>query len=162
VNSETVLVASQWSQVNDSPGLGNSVGFSCHCSSHVGHAWAFARLQERIDDKAREAGLPVESVEPSHTSQTCHECGHVGYRNGEEFRCPNNECWVSEYHADINAAANIADRQDPWGESLPLKPAGDDISRDGSACDSATTPTEQSQPRQMPLGEVGSEPTAGS
>ena len=48
-----------------------------------------------------------------------------------------------------------------WGESLPPKPGGDDIPRDGSACDSAATPTEQSQPRQMALGEVGSEPTAG-
>jgi putative transposase len=68
---------------------------------------------------------------------------------------------VSEYHADINAAVNIADRHDPWGESLPLNPADDDSSRDGSACDSAATPTEQSQPRQMTLGEVGSEPSAG-
>ncbi|RLM90004.1 RNA-guided endonuclease TnpB family protein [Haloarcula sp. Atlit-7R] len=126
------------------------------------HAWAFARLQERIEDKARESGIPVEYVEPSYTSQTCHECGHVGHRDGDEFRCQNEECWVSEYHADINAAVNIADRHDPWGESLPLKPAGDDIPRDGSACDSAATPTEQSQPRQMTLGEVGSEPSAGS
>nr|WP_233357336.1 transposase [Halococcoides cellulosivorans] len=100
------------------------------------HAWAFARLQERIEDKAREAGLPVEYIRPEYTSQTCNECGHVGYRNGDEFRCQNDECWVSEYHADINAAINIADRHDPWGESLPLKLAGDDISRDGSACDS--------------------------
>ncbi|MFC7135369.1 MULTISPECIES: transposase [Salinibaculum] len=125
------------------------------------HAWAFARLQGRIEDKAREAGLPVRYVEPSYTSQTCNECGHIGYRNGDEFRCTNDECWVSEYHADINAAVNIADRHDPWGESLPLKPAGDDIPRDGSAGDSAATPTEQSHPRQMTLGEVGSEPTAG-
>ncbi|WP_225336099.1 RNA-guided endonuclease TnpB family protein [Halomicrobium urmianum] len=111
------------------------------------HAWAFARLQHRIEDKAREAGIPVEYIRPEYTSQTCHECGHVGYRNGDEFRCQNDECWVSEYHADINAAVNIADRHDPWGESLSLKPADDDISRDGSACDSAATPTEQSQPR---------------
>ena len=61
------------------------------------------------------------------------------------FRYQNNECLVSEYHADINAAVNIADRHDPWGESLPLKPAGDNISRDGSACDSATTHRETSE-----------------
>ena len=126
------------------------------------HAWAFARLQGRIEDKAREAGIPVEYVNAAYTSQTCHACDHLGYRDGDEFRCSNDDCWVSEYHADINAAVNIADRHDPWGESLPLKPAGDDISRDGSACDSAATPTEQSQPRQMTLGEVGSEPSAGS
>jgi putative transposase len=126
------------------------------------HAWAFARLQQRIEDKGREAGLPVTYVRPEYTSQMCHECGHIGNRDGDEFRCQNDECWVSEYHADINAAVNIADRHDPWGESLPLKPAGDDISGDGSVCDSAAAPTEQSQPRQMTLGEVGPEPTAGS
>jgi putative transposase len=127
------------------------------------HAWAFARLQQRIEDKAREAGIPVEYIRPEYTSQTCHECGHIGHRNGDEFRCQNDECWVSEYHADINAAVNIADRLDPWGESLPLKPAGDDISRDGSACDSATTHRETSSPQQMSLSTFhGSDPSASN
>ena len=72
------------------------------------HAWAFARLQQRIEDKAREAGVPVMYVRPEYTSQTCHECGHIGQRNGDEFRCPNDECWVSEYHADINAVVRTA------------------------------------------------------
>ncbi|MFC7078250.1 transposase [Haloarcula halophila] len=128
------------------------------------HAWAFARLQGRIEDKARAAGIPVEYVWPEYTSQTCHACQHVGYRNGDEFRCTNDECWVSEYHADINAAVNIADRHDPWGESLPLKPAGNDISRDGSACDSATTHRETSEESsQMTLSTFhGSEPSASN
>ncbi|WP_371340838.1 transposase [Halorientalis sp. IM1011] len=77
-----------------------------------------------MEDKAREAGLPVRYVRPEYTSQMCHECGHIGHRNGDEFRCTNGECWVSEYHADINAAVNIADRHDPWGESLPLETGG--------------------------------------
>jgi putative transposase len=127
------------------------------------HAWAFARLQQRIEDKARKAGFPVEYVRPEYTSQTCHECGHVGHRNGDEFRCHNDGCWVSEYHADINAAVNIADRHDPWGESLPMKPAGDDISRDGSACDSTRIHRETSSSQQMSLSayqSTGSEPTA--
>ena len=71
------------------------------------HARAFARSQERIEDKAREAGLPVTYVRPEYTSQTCHECGHVGHRNGDEFRCTNEQCWVTEYHADINAVARL-------------------------------------------------------
>ena len=120
------------------------------------HAWAFAQLQHRIEDKAREAGLPVSYIRPEYTSQTCHECNHVGYRNGDEFRCTNDECWVTEYHADINAAVNIADRHDPWGESLPLKLAGDDIPRDGSTLDSATAHSEPSAKHaQMTLGEWG-------
>lgn len=124
------------------------------------HNWAFKRLQVAIERKATEAGIPVEYVHPHHTSQTCHACNHVGYRNSDEFRCTNDECWVSEYHADINAAVNIAERLDPWGESLPLKSVGDDISRNGRTCDSATAPAKQSQPEQMTLGRyVESEPT---
>jgi putative transposase len=128
------------------------------------HAWAFARLQGRIEDKAREVEIPVEYVNAAYTSQTCHECGHIGRRNGDEFRCSNDECWVTEYHADINAAANIADRLDPWGESLPLKPAGDDISRDGSASDSATIYREtNAKPAQMTLSAFhGSKPPAST
>jgi putative transposase len=127
------------------------------------HAWAFARLQNRVEDKAREAGIPVEYVRPDYTSQTCHACGHVGERAAQaEFRCINDECWVTTYQADINAAANVAHRADPWGESVPLKPAGDDSPRDGSACDSTSTPTERRPPRQMTLGEAGSKPSAGT
>ena len=103
------------------------------------HGWAFARLSSRIGDKAAEAAIPVRFVNPRYTSQICHECGHIGSRNSQaEFRCTNDECWVSEYQADINAAANIAGRLDPWGESLPWKPAGDDSPQDGSGCDTAT------------------------
>jgi len=127
------------------------------------HAWAFARLQSRVEDKAREVGIPVEYVRPEYTSQICHACGHIGKRPSQAvFRCENDECHVSEFQADINAAANIARRVDPWGESLPLKPAGDDSPRDGSARDSTAARSEQRPSRQMTLGEVGSEPTAGT
>lgn len=102
------------------------------------HAWAFARLQGRIADKAAEAGIPVQYVRPEYTSQTCHACKHVGSREGQAtFRCTSDGCWVSEYQADLNAAANIAGRLDPWGESLPVKWAGDDSPGDGSSRDRA-------------------------
>jgi len=127
------------------------------------HAWAFARLQSRVEDKAREAGVPVEYVRPEYTSQICHACGHIGKRTTQAvFRCENDECHVTEWQADINAAANIARRVDPWGESLPLKPAGDDSPRDGSARDSTATRSEQRPSRQMTLGELGSKPPAGT
>ncbi|GAA0240794.1 hypothetical protein GCM10009000_065520 [Halobacterium noricense] len=49
-----------------------------------------------------------------------------------------DDCWVTEYQADINATANIAGRLNPWGrESLSLKPTDDDSLQDGSTCDSA-------------------------
>ncbi|MHC3438459.1 RNA-guided endonuclease TnpB family protein [Natrialbaceae archaeon A-gly3] len=68
------------------------------------HAWAFARLQGRIEDKALEASIPVEYVQPAYTSQTCHACGHIGRRDEQaEFRCTNDECHVTTFQADINA-----------------------------------------------------------
>ena len=103
------------------------------------HAWAFARLAGRIEDKARDEGIPVRFVNPAYTSQTCHACGHIGSRKSQaEFRCTNSECWVTEYQTDINASANIAARLNPWGERCVLKPHADDSHRDGSACDSTT------------------------
>lgn len=92
------------------------------------HAWAFARLQGRIEDKALDTGIPVESVPPAYTSQTCHACNHIGRRPRQaEFRCTHSSCWVSEYQSDINAAAKIASRVNPWGESLSWKSAADDF-----------------------------------
>ncbi|WP_254538607.1 transposase [Halomarina litorea] len=127
------------------------------------HSWAFARLQGRIDDKAKDAGIPVRYVHPQYTSQTCHSCKHVGYRPRQaEFTCKNPECHVSTFQADINASANIARRVNPWGESLPWKQAGDDSPQDGSRCDTATTQCEQIEtPSQMTLTPFQeSEPTA--
>lgn len=127
------------------------------------HNWAFARLTGRIEDKARDAGIPVEYVNPAYTSQTCHACDHIGSRSSQAaFRCTNDECWVSEYQADINAAANIASRVNPWGESLPWKSAGDDSPQDGSTCDSATTHRQTSEKSsQITLtAYIESEPTA--
>lgn len=63
-----------------------------------------------------------------------------------------------EYQADINAAANIAGRLNPWGESVPWKPERDDTPQDGSTCDSALGHRETSRkPRQTTLSEYGSE-----
>ncbi|GAA0253824.1 RNA-guided endonuclease InsQ/TnpB family protein [Haladaptatus pallidirubidus] len=117
------------------------------------HAWAFARLQGRIEDKARDAGIPVEYVNSAYTSQTCHECGHIGKRGSQaEFRCTNEECHVSTFQADISAAASIAQRVDPWGESCTWKTCDDDSPRDGSGCDTAVRPPKRSAPTQMTLG----------
>ncbi|SIR76129.1 transposase, IS605 OrfB family, central region [Haladaptatus litoreus] len=117
------------------------------------HAWAFARLQGRIEDKATELGIPVRFVNPAYTSQTCHACGHIGRRGSQaEFRCTNDGCHVSTFQADINAAANIAGRVDPWGESVPWKPERDDTPQDGSGCDTATVHRKTSaKPAQMTL-----------
>jgi len=103
------------------------------------HGWAFAKLQSQIQYKAAERGIPVETVEPAYTSKTCHACKERGRRSVQaEFACTNESCWVSEYHGDINAAINIADRY-LAGESQPRtssdseqKVVDDDSGEDGA------------------------------
>lgn len=121
------------------------------------HNWAFARLTGPIENKALEAGIPVQKMNPAYASQTCHACGHLGSRSSQAaFRCMNDECWVMEYQADINAAANIAGRH--GGEECALKPHTSDSLRDGSACDSTTGHREQGrQSRQATLRDFSSE-----
>lgn len=61
------------------------------------HAWAFARLQDRIEDKATEAGIHVECVNVAYTSNTCHACNHLDRRDEQaEFVCPHDDYHVSE------------------------------------------------------------------
>lgn len=71
------------------------------------HDWPYHLLAEQIVYKAAEAGVPVEAVDPHHTSTTCRMCGvtNPASRNGAEFACLN--CGY-QVHADVNAAINIA------------------------------------------------------
>ncbi len=71
----------------------------------------------------------------------------VGYRSITQTstRSPDYVWRAARSRRDLATAVNIADRYDPWGESLPLKSAGDDIPRDGSACDSTTTHRESGE-----------------
>lgn len=67
----------------------------------------WARFRSILEAKAEEAGRKVLGVSPRHTSQTCHECGHVERGNRvtqAEFQC--RRCG-HEAHADVNAARNI-------------------------------------------------------
>ncbi|NYT08518.1 MAG: transposase, partial [Methanosarcinales archaeon] len=55
--------------------------------------------------KALAAGVPLVLVDPAYTSQTCHQCGEHGIRNGKSFKC--HVCgWSGD--ADFNGAKNIA------------------------------------------------------
>jgi len=73
------------------------------------HDWPYAEIQEKIAYKAREEGIPVQTVDPAHTSITCRKCGatNPAFRDGADFGC-----WDCGYevHADVNAAINIATR----------------------------------------------------
>ena len=69
-------------------------------------AAGWGQLLRFITYKAEEAGRVVIAVNPRHTSQTCHTCGHVDAENrhATKFRCTS--CGHVD-HADINAARNI-------------------------------------------------------
>ena len=69
--------------------------------------WAFRKLQEQTECKAELAGIVVETVEPSYTSQQCSKCGTTleENRDGQHFECL--DCSYTA-NADYNAAKNIA------------------------------------------------------
>jgi putative transposase len=74
------------------------------------HSWAFHDLRQKIEYKARLAGVPVVAVDPRNTSRTCPVCGCVDKRNRPQqavFSCVT--CGFSG-HADHIAAVNIGRR----------------------------------------------------
>jgi len=70
------------------------------------HLWAFRRLYEYVEYKAREQGVETVQVDPRNTSKRCSTCGftHDNNRHGEDFEC--QDCGYQN-HADYNAAKNI-------------------------------------------------------
>jgi len=69
--------------------------------------WAFRELQQQTKHKAELAGIVVETVDPSYTSQQCSTCGTTleENRDGQHFECL--DCSYTA-NADYNAAKNIA------------------------------------------------------
>jgi len=66
--------------------------------------WSFFQLQKFVVYKASIVGISVEFVDPSYTSQTCHQCLQLGSRKGERFNC----LACGECDADYNAACVIS------------------------------------------------------
>lgn len=70
--------------------------------------WSYYKLQKKIEDKAKELGIDVVYINPSHTSQRCNKCGCIDKENREDqatFICKT--CGFKTL-ADFNAARNIA------------------------------------------------------
>ncbi len=70
--------------------------------------WTYYDLQQKIEYKAKDAGIQVVYIDPRYTSQRCHMCGHIDRENRQEqakFKCLS--CG-EEFNADYNAAKNIA------------------------------------------------------
>lgn len=67
--------------------------------------WSFNQLRSFLTYKSLLNGVKLVYVPPAHTSKTCHNCLHIGNRQGKKFTC--NNC-NSVFDADVNAANNIA------------------------------------------------------
>lgn len=66
--------------------------------------WAFYQLRMYLSYKAVMEGVSVILVNPAYTSQTCHQCLHIGIRTSKRFKCGN--CgWHGD--ADLNGSLVI-------------------------------------------------------
>ena len=72
------------------------------------NSWNFYQLRSFLEYKCKMAGVQIVAIPPAYTSKTCHNCGHIGIRNGKHFHCTH--CG-NVADADVNAALNIA----TWG-----------------------------------------------
>lgn len=69
------------------------------------NSWSFYQLRSFVEYKGIKEGVEVIAVPPAYTSQTCHQCLHIGLRSNKCFKCGN--CgWHGD--ADLNGAKNIS------------------------------------------------------
>jgi IS605 OrfB family transposase len=69
------------------------------------NSWAFYQLRFFLEYKGIQSGVEVVAVPPQYTSQTCHQCLHIGLRSDKVFKCGNCS-WHGD--ADFNGSMNIA------------------------------------------------------
>lgn len=86
--------------------------------------WSFFQLERFVRYKALASSVPVESVDPSYTTQTCHRCGSLNKRMKHAYRC--SRCGYRA-HADANASQNIRDGWDGRFSPLVLEVPADGL-----------------------------------
>lgn len=69
------------------------------------NSWSFYQLRIFLEYKGIQSGVEVIAVPPAYTSQTCHQCLHIGLRSDKVFKCGNCS-WHGD--ADFNAANVIS------------------------------------------------------
>lgn len=76
------------------------------------NSWSFYRLQQMIEYKSKELGIPLIKVNPHYTSQQCSYCKVLGLRDRKSFICKNKKCcsFNKKRNSDVNAAFNIGKR----------------------------------------------------
>ena len=67
------------------------------------HQWAFGKITQLINYKAKALGIKVEVIDESYTSQACPSCGDKNKPNNREYKC---KCGFI-YHRDGVGAINI-------------------------------------------------------
>ncbi|MCM3033168.1 transposase [Niallia sp. MER 6] len=67
------------------------------------HSWSFYRLSQFIEYKAKLAGIKVEFVNASYTSQICPNCSEINKAKDRKYHC---KCGFKK-HRDIVGAMNI-------------------------------------------------------
>jgi IS605 OrfB family transposase len=75
------------------------------------NSWAYFQLQQFVEYKALERGIPVIYIDPKYTSQACCRCGHVERANRDKAR-HWFKCRACGYQSndDRVASINIRDR----------------------------------------------------
>ena len=69
--------------------------------------WNYAELFDKLETKLNDAGVQINKVSPTYSSQRCSACGWTRKRNrkGKQFRC--DKCSF-ECDADLNGSLNIS------------------------------------------------------
>ena len=76
-------------------------------SSRLLSHWNYAELFDKLETRLNDAGVQINKVSPTYTSQRCSRCGWVRKRNrqGKQFKC--DKCSF-ECDADLNGSLNIS------------------------------------------------------
>lgn len=83
-------------------------------------SWDKGYLHERIVFKAYENSIKITEVNPAYTSKICSNCGKLGKRKKETFKCENCNTVLD---ADYNASINIKNRRNDSGITKYMKPS---------------------------------------
>lgn len=108
------------------------------------NSWSFYQLRSFLEYKGIKYGVDVISVPPAYTSQTCHQCLHIGLRLLKRFKC-RNCLWCGD--ADLNGAKNIA----AIGAVFVNQPRGSN----GLYCNLSTDSSGLLKAHTVPIGQCG-------
>jgi IS605 OrfB family transposase len=96
-------------------------------------SWSYYDFRQKIIYKAKEAGIKVILIDPSYTTQTCSQCGHISQDNLETrklFICKDCDFRTE---IDYNAALNIANPE--FDKIKTVKEARKEFNKDNQITD---------------------------